>query len=81
MRILDTIPHPVARISILHMNEKFILKIENGPYEQVFKFTHEMAPDIETVKKIADAQFIEQQIAAFDQMHQSFFAAFMRNRS
>ena len=37
MRIIETIPHPQLRISIFSMNDKYLVKIEAGPYEQVYK--------------------------------------------
>lgn len=72
MRILETIPHPDFHISILYMNEKYLLKIEAGPYEQVYKFTREMASDVEGVKKIVTPVFLAGCKKAFDQMHEEF---------
>jgi hypothetical protein len=72
MRILDTIYHPKMYIGILYMNEKFILKFEIGPYEQIYKFTKDMAADVEAVKKICDLPFQENVMALFDQMHEGF---------
>ncbi len=69
MRTLETIPHPNFLISIMYMNDKFILKIEAGPYEQIYKLTKEMAPDIEAVKKIANNNLIRDAKLVFDQMH------------
>lgn len=72
MRTLDTIYHPAMYIGILYMNEKFILKFEMGPYEQIYKFTKEMAADVEAVKKICDANFMQEILALFDKMHEGF---------
>ncbi len=72
MRTLDTIYHPTMYIAIMYMNEKFILKFEAGPYEQVYKFTKEMAPDVDAVKKICDENFQQEVMQLFDQMHQGF---------
>ncbi len=70
MRTLDTIYHPKMYIAIMYMNEKFILKFEIGPYEQIYKFTKEMAVDVEAVKKICDDAFMENVLAQFDKMHE-----------
>ena len=78
MRVIDTIPHPEMRISILYMNEKFIVRIEDGPYEQHYKFTKEMAPDIEQVKKTVDEAFLKAVRETFEQMHQQFKEAYFR---
>ena len=39
MRVVAEIPHPEFRISVFHMNQKYILKIEYGPFEQIYKFS------------------------------------------
>ena len=36
MRIIDTIEHPILRISIFEMNQKYIVKFELGALEQSF---------------------------------------------
>lgn len=76
MRTLETISHPSMLIGILYMNEKFILKFEAGPYEQVYKFTKDMAPDIDTVKNICDAAFQQEVMRIFDEMHKGFKSKF-----
>lgn len=76
MRTLETIPHPDFLISILYMNEKYLLKIEAGPYEQIYKFTREMARDIDSVKKILTNEFLENCKNTFDQMHMAFLKNF-----
>ena len=72
MRTLDTIYHPKMYIAIMYMNEKFILKFEIGPYEQIYKFTKEMAADVDAVKKICDETFMENVLELFDKMHEGF---------
>jgi hypothetical protein len=72
MRTLDTIYHPQMYIGIMYMNEKFILKFEIGPYEQVYKFTKEMAADVDAIKKLCDESFQKQVMDIFDQMHLGF---------
>lgn len=56
----------------MYMNEKFILKFEIGPYEQIYKFTKEMATDVTAVKKICDDSFMDEVMVLFDKMHESF---------
>lgn len=72
MRTLDTIYHPNMYIAIMYMNEKFIVKFEIGPYEQIYKFTREMAGDIDSIKKIVDEDFQKEVMTLFDQMHEGF---------
>lgn len=75
MRIVDTIPHPEFRISILKMNDKWLLRIEAGPYEQVYKFTTEMASDTDEIKRLASPEFLAQVKTQFDAMHGIFLPA------
>jgi len=70
MRTLDTISHPQMYIAIMYMNEKFVVKFEIGPYEQVYKFTKEMAADVDAVKKLIDSEFQSDVMALFDKMHE-----------
>ena len=41
MRIIDSIPHQSMTISIFQMNDKYQVKFEAGPMEQIFKFNVE----------------------------------------
>lgn len=71
MRVIDTIPHPDFSITIHFYNEKFLLKIEAGPYEQVYKFTREMASSPEEVKALITPEFLLQARITFDGMHEN----------
>ena len=75
MRIVDTIPHDEFRISILKMNDKWLLRIEAGPYEQVYKFTTERAADTDEIKRLASPEFLERVKIQFDAMHGIFLPA------
>jgi hypothetical protein len=37
MRIIAELPHPDFKVTIMNMNQKFIVKIEQGTLEQSFK--------------------------------------------
>lgn len=68
MRIVDSIPHPSMTISIFHMNDKYQVKFEAGPMEQVFKFAQEEVKNLENLKKMMSADFIEQTRKRFNEM-------------
>jgi hypothetical protein len=72
MRIISTIPHPSIRISIFHMNEKFIVKLEAGPMEQVFKFSEGEVTGPEQIEKILDADFLQKALERFNEMFLTF---------
>lgn len=55
MRIVDQIDHPVMRISIFQMNQKYMLKFEWGPLEQVYKFNEDDFKDLADFKAQASS--------------------------
>lgn len=68
MRIIDSIPHPSISISIFQMNDKYIIKFEAGPMEQVFKFHIQDVKSVDNLKKIIDDSFIEKVRTRFNEM-------------
>ena len=69
MRIIGEIPHSIYKISILHMNNKHSLKIEDGLYEQVFSFRDgEPLNNLNTLKEQVSDTFLEEIAAIFEQM-------------
>lgn len=75
MRIIDSIPHPSITISIFQMNDKYLVKFEAGPMEQIYKFTIEEAKSVENLKKIINEDFIEKCRARFNDMFLQLKAA------
>lgn len=80
MRIVGHIPHPEIRITVFHMNDKFILKLEAGPMEQTFKFDQEKHPGFEAVQKLVDAEFLRKAHDRFNEMFLDMRATTERNR-
>ena len=78
MRIIGNIPHPTITISIFSMNDKYQVKFEAGPIEQVFKFTHLEVNGIEGIKKIVDEDFLKKINDRFNEMYLSFKEAKQR---
>jgi uncharacterized protein YlzI (FlbEa/FlbD family) len=68
MRVLETIPHPSITITIFQMNDKFIVKFEAGPMEQVFKFNQVEVKGLDGLKRIINADFIEKTRHRFNDM-------------
>jgi len=50
------------------MNNKFIVKMEAGPMEQVFKFDQEKYPGMESIEKLVDEHFISAALSRFNEM-------------
>ena len=73
MRIIDSIAHSSYKISIFHLNNKHVLKIENGPYEQIYKFKEETP--VKAIKQSVSPSFLDRVAAIFEQMHQNKMGA------
>ena len=80
MRIAGHIEHPVLKITIFQMDNRFTVKFEDGTLEQAYKFrksdTVNTAADI---RRLVDEQFIKavlQEMKTLRQMHQDALARF-----
>lgn len=68
MRIIDSIPHESMTISIFHMNDKYQVRFEAGPMEQIFKFHVEDVKNVENLKTKISTDFIETVRKRFNEM-------------
>lgn len=68
MRIIDSIPHESMTISIFQMNDKFQVRFEAGPMEQIFKFHVDEVLNLEGLKQRINEAFIEQTRRRFNDM-------------
>ena len=68
MRIIDSIPHQSMTISVFQMNDKYLVKFEAGPMEQVFKFSLEEVRSLEKLKELLNENFIEKTYLRFNDM-------------
>jgi hypothetical protein len=75
MRIIANIPHPRLTISIFSMNDKYQIKFEAGPMEQIYKIAHDDIEGIEGIKKLIDDAFLEQILNRFNEMYVAFKGA------
>jgi len=68
MRIIDTIEHPILRISIFEMNQKYIVKFELGALEQSFKFSELDIINLEILKADVAEKIIPNVLLRFEEM-------------
>lgn len=73
MRVVAEIPHPLCRISIFYMNQKYIVKVEQGNLEQSYKFSEidYLIASVEDVKKAITEEFIQDCLVIFKTMNQN----------
>ncbi len=79
MRIIAELPHPDCKISIFSMNQKFIVKFEQGVLEQSYKLAEtDVIGGVNGVFELLDEEFIAEVVAQFKVMRQSFMNAYHR---
>ncbi len=71
MRVVGEIPHPDVKITIFHWNNRYLIKLEAGPFEQTFKLEEYDISSEGELKEIVNETFIQQSIERFNSMAQS----------
>lgn len=54
------------------MNQKYLLKMEAGPYEQTYKIYEDEINSMEQLHTICNEEFMNTVIKRFEQMHHDF---------
>ncbi|MBD1434441.1 hypothetical protein H8B06_16545 [Sphingobacterium sp. DN00404] len=79
MRIIAELPHPDCKISIFSMNQKFIIKFEQGVLEQSYKLAEtDVIGGVNGVFELLDETFISQVVEQFKSMRKTFIEAYDR---
>jgi hypothetical protein len=79
MRIIAELPHPEFKISILFMNNRYIVKMEQGSLEQTYKIADvDLLDGVNSVFEILDEEFLKAVSARFAEMRTDWFATFRR---
>lgn len=79
MRIIAEIPHPEFKVSILNMNRKFIIKIEQGALEQTYKVAEmDLMDGINSVFELLDETFYITVAARFTEMRKDWKETYNR---
>ncbi len=75
MKVIGEIPHPELKITIFHWNNRYLIKLEAGPFEQTFKIEEYDLSSEEDIKSIVNEEFIQQSIIRFSDMAKSLTQA------
>jgi hypothetical protein len=79
MRIIAELPHPEFKISILNMNRKFIVKIEQGNLEQTYKIAEaDLLDGVNSVFELLDEEFLKTVSTRFTEMRSNFKESYNR---
>jgi hypothetical protein len=75
MRVIKEIPHRTCKITLFAWNNRYIIKIEQGYFEQTFKIDQFDVVDDQEVVKMVDEDFLQQAIERFEKMAMSLAEA------
>jgi hypothetical protein len=79
MRIIAELPHPDFKISILNMNQKFIVKIEQDTLEQSYKIPEiDLTDGVNSVFELLDEEFLKRVSTRFTEMRRDYTDAYFR---
>jgi hypothetical protein len=71
MRVVKETTHPECKITIFHWNNKYLIKLEAGPFEQTFKISELDLSSEDDLYKILNEDFISDAMARFADMSRS----------
>jgi len=76
MRLVKQIPHERYLIQIHQYNAKYILKIELGQFEQIFKISETDVYNLDVLEKMLDETFLSNCLTRFIAMRTDWQNAF-----
>lgn len=80
MRIIAELPHPECKISIYSMNQKYIIKLEQGPYEQSYKIAElDLTDGVNEIFQLLDDEFMKTVVERFKTMRTDFISTYKRH--
>lgn len=82
MRIIAELPHPDFKITLFNMNQKYIVKFEQGQLEQSYKLSELdlTGGGANEVFEIIDDEFLATVTERFKSMRSDFSAAYKRQQ-
>jgi len=82
MRIIAELPHPEFKITLFNMNQKYIVKFEQGQLEQSYKLSELdlSGGGVNEVFQILDEAFMNTVVERFKTMRSDFSAAYKRQQ-
>jgi hypothetical protein len=82
MRVIAELPHPKCKITLFNMNQKYIIKFEQGTLEQSYKLSELdlSGGGVNEIFQILDEEFISTVIDRFEVMRNDFSKAYNRQQ-
>jgi len=79
MRIVGYIAHPVLKITVMQMNNRYVVKLEVNMLEQTYKFHEDdNLRTLQDIEKVIDETFLNECIKRFAEMNKSRGEAYQR---
>ncbi len=78
MRIIGEIPHAQIKITLFAWNNKYIIKLERGGFEQTFKVAEFDLVNDAQLTQLIDEPFLSEAINRFEEMEKSLIKALQR---
>lgn len=79
MRTVAELPHPDFKITIFNMNQRYIIKFEQGAIEQTYKISEmDIVEGVNGIFELIDETFLNTINETFKQMRNSFNEAYNR---
>ncbi|HMS29629.1 MAG TPA: hypothetical protein PKD32_07245 [Saprospiraceae bacterium] len=73
MRHIGNIPHKNLVINVFKNDNKYILKVEIGPFEQIYKFLEsDKIKGFQDIESMVNLEFTDSAFAIFDKMNAEY---------
>ncbi len=79
MRVISEIQHPHFKITIFHWNNRYLVKMEAGFFEQTFKISELDVSSEEELRQMIDQNFLDEAALRFETMAKSWHASLQRH--
>jgi predicted house-cleaning noncanonical NTP pyrophosphatase (MazG superfamily) len=80
VRIVGYIEHPIIKITVMQMNNRFVLKLEANMLEQTYKFHEDdNLRTLADIEKMVDETFFQECLKRFSDMNKSRGEMYQRN--
>jgi hypothetical protein len=71
MRVIGEIPHTQCKITLFHWNNRYLIKLEQGPFEQTFKIQeYDLASEAD-IKLVVSEEFVQAALQQFNSMNKA----------
>ncbi len=78
MRLIKDIPHERYKIQIMSYNSKYIIKIELGQFEQIFKIGEMDVNSLEEVEKMITPELLSNSLKRFIDMRSDWEESYQK---